>query len=129
MDDFGLESIALMKAGRTLVIDDVHTDARSNGSLAAKSNEAIGARSVIVLPLVRDGMLVATLFVHHTDPRVWHRDDIALVEDMSDRLWGAVLRARRSRHRGAVARAGGTDWHRADRLCLLRPRSSLSEHQ
>lgn len=94
MDDFGPESIVAMKAGRTLVIDDVHDDTRSNGSLAAKSYEAIGARSVIVAPLVRGHSLVATLFVHHTDPRVWHRDDIALVEDIATRLWGAVLRAR-----------------------------------
>ena len=94
INDFGPESIAAMKVGLTIVIDDVHDDTRSNGSLAAASYSAIGARSVIVVPLVRGGSLVATLFVHHAEPRVWHRDDIALVEDTATQLWGAVLRAR-----------------------------------
>ena len=94
MSDFGEQMVIGMKAGQTIVIDDVMLDERSSGPVASASYAALGARSVMVVPLVRAGVLNATLFIHDSEPRAWHCDEVALVEDTASRLWGAVLRAR-----------------------------------
>ncbi len=93
LDDFGPDRVAMLKAGRTLVIDDIHVEDPGEGVMAAASYE-LAIRSVLSVPLVRNGALVAILFVHHPDARVWHGDEIELVEDIAARLWSAVMRAR-----------------------------------
>ena len=93
LDDFGQDRVALLKAGRTLAIDDIHVEDRGN-RVVAEAPYALAIRSVLTVPLVRDKALVAVLFVHHPDARVWRGDEIQLVEDCAARLWSAILRAR-----------------------------------
>ena len=92
LDDFGRDRVALLKAGRTLAIDDTHVEDRSIHAVA-EATYALAIRSVLTVPLVRDGVLVAVLFVHHPDARVWRDDEVALIEDCAARLWNSVMRA------------------------------------
>ena len=93
LDDFGIDRVALLRAGRTLVIDDIHVEDHGNRAVAVAPYE-LAVRSVLTVPLVRDGALAAVLFVHHPDARAWGDDEVALVEDCAGRLWSAVMRAR-----------------------------------
>lgn len=51
-------------------------------------------RAWIDVPLIKDGRLEAVLCVVQSDARAWIPADIALVEDVADRTWAAVERAR-----------------------------------
>ena len=94
MDDFGSDRVASLKAGYTLVIDDIHAEDRDNGTVANAPYTVLAIRSVLTVPLIRSGALVATLFLHHPDARDWRDDQVELVEDCAGRMWSAVVRAR-----------------------------------
>jgi PAS domain S-box-containing protein len=58
------------------------------------------------VPLMRDGRLTATLYLHHGAPRPWSDADAALAESVAERTWSAVERARAEADlRAARARA------------------------
>ena len=46
------------------------------------------------IPLVRSDQLRAVFCVVQTRPRAWTRPEIGLIEDVADRLWAAIERAR-----------------------------------
>jgi PAS domain S-box-containing protein len=55
---------------------------------------AIGLVAYIGVPLVKDGEFVAGLVIHTSAPRVWTPDEIALAEEVAERTWAALERAR-----------------------------------
>ncbi|MEQ9439543.1 MAG: PAS domain S-box protein [Cyclobacteriaceae bacterium] len=59
--------------------------------------EAIELRACIVIPLVKQGQLVALLAVSQVLPRVWRPDEIRLIEDVAERTWASVELARSER--------------------------------
>lgn len=97
MDDFGPAFVADIRAGRTVAIADVTQDPRTAAPAVAASYAGIRTRSLLDVPLVKDGRLVALLFIHHPEPREWSALERALVERTAQRLWGAVERARAER--------------------------------
>jgi PAS domain-containing protein len=90
--DFGPGLAADLEAGRTVVIADVATDPRTAASSAAHA--AFGTRSLMAVPLVREGRLRATLHLNRGDARAWTTDEVMLVEEVAARTWSAVERAR-----------------------------------
>ena len=48
----------------------------------------------MVVPRTRNGNLISCLFIHHSAPRAWSRDDVLLIEDVAERMWNAVERLR-----------------------------------
>jgi PAS domain S-box-containing protein len=94
MDDFGPEFVSDMKGGRTVAIPDVTRDPRTGAPPVAAAYEGIGTRAILDVPLVKDGRMVALLFVHHPEPRDWTPGDVAVAEEVAERLWAAVGRAR-----------------------------------
>ena len=90
---FGSKLIAEYRAGRTVCVPDVSTDAHlSSAQRAAYAAIQIGAH--ISIPLVKDGEFVAGLAVHTAEPRAWTEDEVALAEEVAERTWAAVDRAR-----------------------------------
>ena len=53
-----------------------------------------GKRATIIAPLVKDGRLVASFYVHQTEPRHWRNDEVSLVQEVAERTWTSILRAR-----------------------------------
>ena len=94
MDDLGVDRVASLKAGKTIIIDDIRDEQHNDGAVAMKYFLAMAIRSVLTVPLIRNGAFVAGLFVHHHEARRWRDDEIELVEDCASRAWGAVMRAR-----------------------------------
>ncbi|MBD2125932.1 PAS domain S-box protein [Microcoleus sp. FACHB-1] len=93
MDSFGHELIAELKQGRTIAVDDVDRDPRTAGSGAA-TFDAIQTKSLLCVPLVKEGRFVALLVLHHVSVRHWTEDDVVLMERIAQKTWLAVERSR-----------------------------------
>jgi PAS domain S-box-containing protein len=89
---FGPTMIASLKSGATVRVPDTCADPSMADGLA--SLEAIGARAIVSVPLVKDGQFVLNLNVHQTQPRLWLDAEVELIEAVADRTWAAVERAR-----------------------------------
>jgi PAS domain S-box-containing protein len=91
---FGRRIESELKAGRTVRIDDVVTEPLTAEKPIAAEFLRSGTRATISAPLIRDGRLVASLYVHQAEPRHWRDDEVALVQEVAERTWTSVLRAR-----------------------------------
>ncbi len=91
---FGSGLLEDLRDGKTVVVDDCHTDPRSSDPDYGAAWTSIGACALIVFPLVRYGVLTAILYVHEPTARIWTLSDIALVEDVALRTADAVERSR-----------------------------------
>ena len=91
------------EAGIPIVFEDLAADSRTAGA-AAERHEALGIRSMVLLPLVKEARLVGLFFAHHASPRHWREEEVKLIREVGDRTWSALGRAR-SRHCARV-RAG-----------------------
>ncbi|TFI58508.1 PAS domain S-box protein [Sphingomonas parva] len=90
---FGEEVHGRLKRGEPLVIDDVETDPRTCSPAYLAAFAAIDTKAAITASLVRDGRMVAALYVHSREPRSWTASDVAVVGDVAERTWSAVERA------------------------------------
>jgi PAS domain S-box-containing protein len=89
---FGPGLVEGLRQGRMLRIDDVATDPRT--SAFVEGFQALGVRSLMTAPLIKQGRLTALLFVNHTEPRRWTDAEAKLAEDVAERTWAAVEQAR-----------------------------------
>ncbi len=92
VDNFGALIIDELRAGHTIRLDGALADPRTVGSAAAFA--AIGMRAGISAPYTHGGRTVAALYVHEAEPRRWRDDKVALMEEVAERTWEAVGRAR-----------------------------------
>jgi PAS domain S-box-containing protein len=92
---YGDVAASVARDGVPVRINDVALDARSSGSEAA--HEAVHARAVLTVPLVRNGRYDAMLFVNDREPRAWTDEDVALAIDVAARTWSSLTRARSER--------------------------------
>jgi PAS domain S-box-containing protein len=94
MGAYAPELTAAYREGKSVVIADVRQDPRTDTPDALAAFEAIGVRSLVGVPLVKEGRLVGLFGLQHRAPRRWSFDDIALIEQAADRTWFAVESAR-----------------------------------
>jgi PAS domain S-box-containing protein len=90
LEDFGPDLVQRIRAGHAVALEDIATDAAGAGEIF----DGWGIRSLVAVPLIRDGALVAIFTVMHTAPHAWTRSDRALVAQVADRTWYAVDAAR-----------------------------------
>ena len=81
------------RAGQTVAVADVATDARPSGADRV-ALAALGIGAFVAAPLVRDGCLVAILGLHQSTPRAWTPAEVALVEEVGERAWATIEQAR-----------------------------------
>ncbi|WP_138502133.1 ATP-binding protein [Nostoc sp. PA-18-2419] len=55
---------------------------------------SIGMQSVLGVPLVKNGRLIAVLLVADTSLREWSESEITLLQDVAERTWATIERAR-----------------------------------
>ncbi|HEX2555824.1 MAG TPA: CheR family methyltransferase [Microvirga sp.] len=94
LNDFGPEIIAALKEGRTIRVDDVAGDSRTSAPSTAAAFAAIETRAVLAVPLCKGGRMVAMIYLHHPAPRAWSDEDAVAVEEVGERTWAALERAR-----------------------------------
>ncbi len=90
--DYGPAIAADLGAGRTFVVADV--DASSLAPAERAGYAALSVRAHVTVPLRKGGRLVACLTVAAKAPRAWPEEEVALVEEVAERTWVAVERAR-----------------------------------
>jgi signal transduction histidine kinase len=91
ISDFDPAILGLFRAGKTLVVDDFA------GQISPERDatfEGVQLRAALAVPLVKEGRLVAVLSLHHASPRHWTDSQVKLAEDVAERTWAAVERAR-----------------------------------
>lgn len=89
---FGPRAVTGLLAGETLVIHDVDTELAAGEG--AEMFNAIGIKAVVCCPLARNGRLRAMMAVHQTTPRRWVPREIALIEEVVERCWAIIERAK-----------------------------------
>ncbi|MEO8203798.1 MAG: PAS domain-containing protein [Betaproteobacteria bacterium] len=94
LDSFGVGFIAELKAGRTVVIDDIASDWRTAGHRAQATYAGMELRSLICVPLVKDGRFAGLLVMGDRAPRQWSEENARLLEQIAERTWLALENAR-----------------------------------
>ncbi len=84
------ELIATLRAGQPLVVADTQSDPR----VSADGYRALGTRSFIVVPLVRNHEWRFQISVRHNEPRDWRDDEIQLMCELTARIWARLEHAR-----------------------------------
>ena len=92
--DFGELIEGELRAGRMVRIDDVLADPLTAEEAIAREYLRTGKRAAIIAPLIRDGRFVACFYAHQTEPRHWREDELTLAQEVAERTWTSVLRAR-----------------------------------
>ena len=84
----------LLRDGRPLVVADVLADPRTAAYARRPEIAAMGVRATLDVPLMRDGRVVGLVAVNHPAPRDWSDDEVALAQDVAQRAWAVIGRAR-----------------------------------
>ena len=77
------------RAGHTLVVHDTETDPRTDAVMHA----ALGVRSFISVPFIRDGAWRFMLTVCDTRPHHWPDDEVGFFRKLADRLFARLEHA------------------------------------
>jgi PAS domain S-box-containing protein len=93
---YGDRVVDVLRAGQTLALDDIETDARL-GEAERQAFRAASSPTVVAVPLLKAGRIEAVLAIHAEAPRNWTSDEIALLEDVAERTWTTIERARAER--------------------------------
>jgi PAS domain S-box-containing protein len=80
----------VLRSGQDVSTADVNADAR----LHAERFAALGVRAFIFVPIIAEGAWRFVLFIHSPVPRRWREDEIALMRDLTGRIWARLERAR-----------------------------------
>ncbi|MDB5759165.1 MAG: hypothetical protein JWM30_2454 [Burkholderia sp.] len=91
---FGAENFAALENGTTWVCADLEHDPRTAAPAIWPTFEELNIYSGVVVPLARNGAVIACIFVHQNVPRQWTDGEVALIGDASERTWNAVERLR-----------------------------------
>ncbi|MBE9015637.1 response regulator [Chroococcidiopsidales cyanobacterium LEGE 13417] len=90
LQDFGFYDDLI--AGRTIYYDDTETDPQLQDS--RESYRAARIRAGVGVASIKRGRLTAMLGITHSEPRHWIDADLRLLEEVAERTWAAVERAR-----------------------------------
>jgi PAS domain S-box-containing protein len=91
---FGPEIHAALQQGEPLVVHDVATDPRTSSPSSQAAFAYLETAAAATVSLIKQERMVAALYVHHRLPRRWTAADIQLIQDVAERTWDAVERAR-----------------------------------
>lgn len=87
---FGAERADRHRRGRTEVCADIEAEVEAGDQAIWR---AIQVRAFVSVPLIRDGRLVASLYVNFRQPHRWTGQEVVLIEDVATRTWAAIEQA------------------------------------
>ncbi|RYG48199.1 PAS domain S-box protein, partial [bacterium] len=88
---FPSDIISALRRGKIVSTDDAETDPRTR-DLYTEAYAPLQIRSFLTVPMIRDESLRAMLVLNDPHPKPWSEADIALVSEVSTRLWDTVER-------------------------------------
>ena len=86
---FGLDGVPTQAQGATIVCRDVDRDPAGAPAVWA----GIETRAFVAVPLLRERVFSAVLYVNSREPREWTPHEVELIETTAGRLWDATQRA------------------------------------
>ncbi len=89
-NDYGTFLLDLLR-GDTLRIGDTRQDARTRPGVDRLL--ALQITALLIVPLMRQGVLVAILFAHDTASRRWTDEETDFALTVADRVWAAMAQA------------------------------------
>jgi PAS domain S-box-containing protein len=92
--EFGSSVFEHLLSGKTSVHADIPAELGPTEPDTVASFLAVGTQAEISVPVLRSGRLSSILVVNHHRPRAWSPYEVELVEDVAERVWNAVERAR-----------------------------------
>ena len=93
LDAFGAPMIDALRANQTIRFDDTAGSPLVDPAVAV-AYATIGVAAGVAVPLVKQGRLAATLSVTRGRPYRWREGDVTLIQEVAERTWDAVERAR-----------------------------------
>lgn len=90
--EFGPYLLMTLRQGQPVVVDDMRTD--PNFTAFVEPYESLAIRSIVIVPLIREGQLRGNLNVAHIAARSWTAEDLLVIADVAERTWDALERAR-----------------------------------
>ncbi|MFT3922131.1 MAG: ATP-binding protein [Myxococcales bacterium] len=94
---FGPACLESMLAGRPFVACDTW-DAREVDPDHRSIYEALQIRAVVVVPLHKEGKLIAAMAIHQAEPRRWTSYEVEITRTVAGRCWEALERSRMTRN-------------------------------
>ena len=92
MSTFGPNVVKMLRSGSFVVIADVTKDERTSACSAGYSRLKIGACAIV--PILRDGRIVAMLALTTLGSRAWSQRDVSMLGTVAERMWLAMERLR-----------------------------------
>ncbi len=86
-----------LRLGRPVMSSDLLEDPRYAAPAVRAYYASANIRSGMSIPLLKSGKLSAILHVFSSSPRHWLSEDVDLLEDIAERTWVAVEKARAKR--------------------------------
>lgn len=81
-----------LRAGRVVRVDDTADPA--SGRLDLLAIAQVGVAALLSIPLYVAGRLAANISVHQAVARAWTDEDVAITQEVAERVWGEVMLAR-----------------------------------
>lgn len=81
-----------LRSGRTVRVEDARHASSDRPDIAAIAE--LGVKALLTVPLIVDGRLRANLSVHQHEACAWTHAETALVQEVAERVWADVVRAR-----------------------------------
>lgn len=91
--EFDSDLVKYYREGQTVIINDLYQDVELSVQARA-AFDSIQVRAAVGVPLVKQGKVQAILSLHQSVPRYWQPEEIELLQDIAERTWAAVERAR-----------------------------------
>jgi len=104
---FGERVTETLRRGGTVRIENIPTERDLTAPSIADRFEALGVRSALVVPFMKQGRYTGVIFAHHHAPHAWTLHHELLLETLAERLWFEVDRAR-----NVTALHDSEEWHR-----------------
>lgn len=92
--DYGADFVNALRRGETVVISDVRSDARTSMPPVVDAFARASVAAAVTVPLCKGQRLVAAMAICQTSVRHWSREAVELAEEIAERTWGALERAR-----------------------------------
>ena len=82
---FGKKIVAALTAGKTIVVEDILSEAISDEERTHATARQVDTRAILVVPFVRNGRLRTIVYLNDREPRRWDSEDIAFMEELAER--------------------------------------------
>ncbi len=99
IDAYGPAVVEALRAGQVVTIADVLDDPRTAAHTAAYAS--LRSRACMLVPVIKDGALVAILTLHQAAPCPWPQGHVPLVRDIAERIWHAIAHADAQERQGS----------------------------